>query len=110
MQWLGSKMTVHNHRTQTTGWMHKSQQWDSAKPHMLQSCMCRGLEQEKQDLGRQVQTLLIQLQGGEGAEPVLRLTQGGETGLVTSDDVITDRLLSFTDVQVPAGQCAGAWL
>ena len=72
-------------------------------------CMCRGLEQEKQDLGRQVQTLLLQLQGGQGAERVLRLTQGRETGLVTSDDVITDRLLSFTDVQVQAGQWAGAW-
>ena len=64
--------------------------------------MRRGLEQEKQDLGRQVQTLLIQVQGGEAAEPVLRLTQGDDTGLVTSDDVISDRLLSFTDVQACA--------
>ena len=69
------------------------------------SLVCRGLEQEKQDLGRQVQTLLIQVQGGEAAEPVLRLTQGDDTGLVTSDDVISDRLLSFTDVQ--ACTCLG---
>ena len=60
---------------------------------------CRGLEQEKQDLGRQVLTLLLQVQGGEGSEPLLRLTAAGEDGLVTSDDVITDRLLTFTDVQ-----------
>ena len=69
------------------------------------SLVCRGLEQEKQDLGRQVQTLLIQVQGGEAAEAVLRLTQGDDTGLVTSDDVISDRLLSFTDVQ--ACTCLG---
>ena len=61
---------------------------------------CRGLEQQVADLGRQVQVLLLQVQGGEGSEPVLRLTDGGEGSTVTTDDVISDRLLTFSDVQV----------
>ena len=52
------------------------------------------------DLGRQVAVLLLQVQGGQGPEPVLRITDGGEGPAVTTDDVIDDRLLSFTDVQV----------
>jgi len=66
---------------------------------------CRQLKLNIQDLSRQVTALVSQvqdLQGGRqprwgAASPA---TPQMSSALVTSDDVISDRLVSFTDIQV----------
>ena len=68
---------------------------------------CRQLQHSIQDLSRQVTALVSQVQDLQGARqprggmrsPMLPSPQAS-SALVTSDDVISDRLVSFHDIQV----------
>ncbi len=66
--------------------------------------VCRLLEQQIRDLGQQVTVLLNQvqtLQGGRANRPQAASTPSSSTAVITSDDIISERLLSFLDIQVP---------
>ena len=68
---------------------------------------CRLLEQQVRDLGQQVAVLLNQvqtLQNGRAGRPAAgasTTTPSSSSALITSSDIISERLLSFSDIQVP---------
>ncbi len=68
---------------------------------------CRMLEQQVRDLGQQVTVLLNQvqtLQNGRAGRPAAgasATTPSSSSALITSSDIISERLLSFPDIQVP---------
>ena len=68
---------------------------------------CRQLQHNIQDLSRQVTALVSQvqdLQGGRqprgGMHSSVSPSAPSSSALITSDDVISDRLVSFHDIQV----------
>ena len=66
---------------------------------------CRQLKLNIQDLSRQVTALVSQVQDLQGGRQPRRgaaspATPQMSSALITSDDVISDRLVSFTDIQV----------
>jgi hypothetical protein len=69
---------------------------------------CRVLEQQVRDLGQQITVLLNQvqtLQSGRASRPTLASTPSQSSAVITSDDVISERLLSFQDIQVSDFRC-----
>lgn len=67
--------------------------------------ICRQLQHNIQDLSRQVTALVSQVQDLQGArqprrQPASPATPQTSSALITSDDVISDRLVSFNDIQV----------
>ena len=69
---------------------------------------CRLLEQQVRDLGQQVTVLLNQVQSLQGSG-LSRLRVNGapsssSSAVITSDDIISARLLSFEDIQVGGAQ------
>ena len=70
---------------------------------------CRQLQHNIQDLSRQVTALVSQVQDLRGGRPPRQGSAAPaqpSSALVTSDDVISGRLVSFTDIQVLAVLCA----
>lgn len=70
---------------------------------------CRQLQHNIQDLSRQVTALVSQVQdlrGGQPLRPASAAPAQPSSALVTSDDIISDRLVSFTDIQVLPGHYA----
>ena len=66
---------------------------------------CRQLKLNIQDLSSQVTALVSQVQDLQGGRQPRRgaaspATPQMSSALVTSDDIISDRLVSFTDIQV----------
>ena len=74
-----------------------------------QGCLlaCRMLEQQVKDLGQQVAVLVNQVHSLQSSTPPSRLRPSGtpssSSGVVTADDIISERLVSFQDIQV--GPC-----
>ncbi len=69
---------------------------------------CRQLQHNIQDLSRQVTALVSQVQdlrGGQTSRQGAAAPAQPSSALVTSDDIISDRLVSFIDIQVPPRQC-----
>ena len=67
--------------------------------------ICRQLQHNIQDLSRQVTALVSQVQDLQGGrqprrQPASPATPQTSSALITSDDVISDRLVSFNDIQV----------
>lgn len=70
-----------------------------------QACLLvrRSLEQQVKDLGQQVAVLVNQVHSLQGNIAPSRLRPGtpsSSSGVVTADDIISDRLVSFHDIQV----------
>ena len=77
--------------------------------HLRLELACRGLDQQVADLSRQVSTLLGQIQrlqhgssAAESAAPNLerQLVPTGAGGAATTDDVITQHMVTFQDIEV----------
>jgi hypothetical protein len=67
--------------------------------------MCRQLQHNIQDLSRQVTALVSQVQDLQSGrqqrrQTALPATPQTSSVLITSDDVISERLVSFNDIQV----------
>lgn len=76
--------------------------WDARSALLV---LFRAQEQQVKDLGQQVAVLLNQvqtLQAGRSARqlPAMPATPSPSSAIVTSDDIISERLLTFTDIQV----------
>lgn len=56
------------------------------------------------DLGQQVAVLVNQVHSLQGTNPPSRLRPNGtptsSSGIITADDIISERLVSFQDIQV----------
>lgn len=78
--------------------------------------MCSLLEQHNKDLGRQVSVLLNEQQrraspGLAENNPRLALAaiNGSPAGRMAADDIVSEGLIAFADIQVLFRWCSTAW-